>query len=56
MVGLFERFVPKFVKQYSQVGEIMLDSFKQFKEEVEKGIFPGKEHSFRMGQKELKKV
>ncbi len=56
MVGLFDRFVPKFVKQYSQVGEIMLDSFKQFKEEVEKGIFPGKEHSFRMGQKELKKV
>ncbi|NIO05676.1 MAG: 3-methyl-2-oxobutanoate hydroxymethyltransferase [Proteobacteria bacterium] len=56
MVGLFDRFVPKFVKQYSQVGEIMLHSFKQFKEEVEKGVFPGEEHSFRMGQKELKKI
>lgn len=56
MIGLFDRFVPKFVKQYGQVGEIMLNSFKQFKEEVEKGIFPGKEHSFRIEGKELEKI
>lgn len=56
MIGLFDRFVPRFVKQYSRVGEIMLDSFKQFKEEVEKGVFPGEEHSFRIEEKELEKI
>jgi len=56
MIGLFDRFVPKFVKQYSRVGEIMLDSFKQFREEVEKEIFPGEEHSFKIEEKELEKI
>lgn len=56
MIGLFDRFVPRFVKQYSQVGEIMLDSFRQFKEEVEKGIFPGEQHSFKIERKELEKI
>lgn len=56
MIGLFDRFVPRFVKQYSRVGEIMLNSFKQFKEEVEKGVFPGEEHSFRIEEKELEKI
>jgi len=56
MIGLFDRFVPKFVKQYSRVGETMFDSFKQFKEEVEGGIFPGEEHSFGIEAKELEKI
>ena len=56
MIGLFDRFVPKFVKQYSRVGEIMLDSFKQFREEVEKEIFPGEEHSFKIEETELEKI
>jgi 3-methyl-2-oxobutanoate hydroxymethyltransferase len=56
IIGLFDRFVPRFVKQYSQVGEVMLSSFKQFKEEVEKKIFPGEEHTFSIEQKELEKI
>lgn len=44
--GLFERFVPKFVKRYANLKEEALKAAKQYKEEVEKGIFPGKEHSF----------
>jgi 3-methyl-2-oxobutanoate hydroxymethyltransferase len=56
MIGLFDRFVPKFVKQYARVGEMMLKTFEQFKEEVEKGIFPGEEHSFGIQEKELEKI
>jgi 3-methyl-2-oxobutanoate hydroxymethyltransferase len=56
MVGLFDRFVPKFVKRYSNVGQLMFDSFKQFKKDVEKGDFPGEEHSFHMDKKELGKI
>lgn len=46
VLGLFERFVPKFVKMYANLKEEALKAVKQYKEEVEKGIFPGKEHSF----------
>jgi 3-methyl-2-oxobutanoate hydroxymethyltransferase len=56
MVGLFDRFVPKFAKQYAQVGEIMLGSFRQFKEEVEQGIFPGEDHSYHMEGKEFERI
>lgn len=46
VVGLFERFVPKFVKRYANLKDEALRAVRQYKEEVEKGIFPGKEHSF----------
>lgn len=46
VLGLFERFVPKFVKRYANLKDDALKAMKQYKEEVEKGIFPGKEHSF----------
>lgn len=46
LLGLFERFTPKFVKRYANLRQQILDAIKQYKEEVEKGIFPGQEHSF----------
>lgn len=56
MVGLFDRFIPKFVKQYAQVGEIMLNAFRQFKEEVEKGVFPAEEHTYQIEKGELDRI
>lgn len=46
ILGLFEKFTPKFVKKYANLRENILEAIKQFKEEVEKGIFPSEEHSF----------
>ncbi len=46
VIGLFERFVPKFVKRYGNLKEEALKAIRNFKEEVEEGKFPGKEHSF----------
>ncbi|MCS7203124.1 MAG: 3-methyl-2-oxobutanoate hydroxymethyltransferase [Thermodesulfovibrio sp.] len=46
LLGLFEKFTPKFVKRYINLREEVLNAIKQYKEEVEKGIFPGPEHSF----------
>ena len=56
MVGLFDRFVPKFVKQYIKLSSLILDAFKKYKEEVENGIFPDAEHSFSIKEEELKKL
>lgn len=46
VIGLFERFVPKFVKRYANLKEDALRAIKQYKEDVESRTFPGKEHSF----------
>lgn len=46
LLGLFEKFTPKFVKKYLNLREEILKAIKQYKEEVEKGEFPDKEHSF----------
>ena len=38
--------VPKFVKQYANVGAILSDAAKAFKADVESGAYPGPEHSY----------
>ncbi len=47
VIGLFERFVPKFAKQYTDVKEEALKAIRAYKEEIEKGIFPSDEQSFK---------
>jgi 3-methyl-2-oxobutanoate hydroxymethyltransferase len=56
MVGLFDRFVPKFVKQYVKLAPAISDGIKKFREDVEAGRFPGAEHSFGIKEEELKKL
>lgn len=56
MIGLFERFVPKFVKRYKNLWPELLEAFKKYKEEVEKGIFPTEEFSYTMGDEEIAKL
>lgn len=46
LLGLFDRFTPKFVKRYAHLGADALDALRRFKEEVESGVFPGEEQSF----------
>lgn len=38
--------IPRFVKQYAQIGETLLEAAKSFREEVESGIYPGQEHEY----------
>ena len=47
LLGLFDRFSPKFVKKYANLKEQALSAVKQYKDEVESGAFPGEEHSFK---------
>lgn len=46
LLGLFEKFTPKFVKKYANLRDEVLKAIRQYKEEVEKGVFPDREHSF----------
>jgi 3-methyl-2-oxobutanoate hydroxymethyltransferase len=56
MLGLFERFLPKFAKQYINLAPQIIAAMERFKEEVESGSFPDEAHSFTIREEELKKV
>lgn len=46
MLGLFDRFTPKFVKKYLNLSPMLLKAFEEFQEDVREGRFPAEEHSF----------
>ena len=56
MVGLFDRFTPKFVKQYVKINESINNAITSYKEDVEKKMFPEKKHTFTIKADELEKV
>ncbi|TNF52586.1 3-methyl-2-oxobutanoate hydroxymethyltransferase [bacterium] len=47
VIGLFERFVPKFVKRYAELKEEALKAIKAYKDEVDKVEFPSEDQSFK---------
>jgi len=46
MLGLFERFKPKFSKRYAEVGKEMKRCYRKYIEEVKNKVFPAEEHSY----------
>ena len=53
LLGLFDRFLPKFVKVYRQLGQEVVAAFREFREEVGSGTFPASEHSTPMDAGQL---
>jgi 3-methyl-2-oxobutanoate hydroxymethyltransferase len=53
MVGLFDRFTPKFVKPYARIAETIAAAIAQYKAEVQNRTFPAEAHSFAMSAEEL---
>ena len=47
VIGLFDRFLPRFAKRYANLRDEALNAIRVYKEEVEKGIFPSEEQSFK---------
>ncbi|UCD59244.1 MAG: 3-methyl-2-oxobutanoate hydroxymethyltransferase [Candidatus Hydrogenedentota bacterium] len=47
LLGLFERFVPKFVKRYAHLAPLVDEAVKTYIEEVKTGTFPSKEHVYK---------
>jgi len=45
MLGMFERFTPKFVKKYANLNAQMKEGVKKYIDEVKSGAFPDEEHS-----------
>jgi 3-methyl-2-oxobutanoate hydroxymethyltransferase len=52
LLGLFDRFTPRFVKQYADLHGEMRRAFAAYKLDVETGGFPSAEHSLAMDEDE----
>ena len=54
LLGLYDRFVPKFVKQYASLAEPVVEAVAAYAADVRNGTFPGPEHSFSMKEAEVR--
>ena len=52
LLGLFDRFTPKFVKKYADFHHEMQRAFTDYIEDVETRRFPAQEHTVEMDDKE----
>lgn len=46
LLGMFTKFVPKFVKQYANLADEIKKAVNDYNKDVKDGTFPGKENSF----------
>ncbi|MFV0421812.1 3-methyl-2-oxobutanoate hydroxymethyltransferase [Oleidesulfovibrio sp.] len=53
LLGLYDKFTPRFVKRYAELRQEAVKAIGQYRDEVIQGTFPQKEHSFTMPQEEL---
>ncbi len=48
LLGIFDRFVPSFVRQYASLHETILEALRAYAADVQARAFPAKEHTFEM--------
>ena len=53
LLGLYDRFTPKFVKRYAELGEAATEAMRAYIRDVAERRFPAEEHSFSMKEEEL---
>ena len=56
LVGLFDRFTPKFVKQYAKISDVITTALTEYRDDVQNRRFPTEAHSFIMSSQELEKL
>ncbi len=56
LLGLFDRFTPKFVKQYASMHGTMAEAFAAYQADVLAGSFPGEEHTVAMKDENWNKL
>jgi 3-methyl-2-oxobutanoate hydroxymethyltransferase len=52
LLGLFDRFTPRFAKRYAELGTAMREAFAAYKSEVDARAFPGSEHTYSIPDEE----
>ncbi|MBE0409626.1 MAG: 3-methyl-2-oxobutanoate hydroxymethyltransferase [Anaerolineales bacterium] len=52
LIGLFDRFTPRFVRKYASLYDEMRRAFETYKSDIETGAFPANEHCIDMPEEE----
>ncbi len=55
MLGLFDRFTPRFVKKYADLHGDLIQAFREYIKDVESRAFPAEEHCIEMKDEEWEK-
>ncbi len=53
LLGLYDRFVPSFVKQYADLAAAMRGAFEAYRDDVRARTFPAAEHEFSLSDEVL---
>ena len=56
MLGFSNGFIPKFVKKYADLHSIMVEAFKQYKQECENRTFPGTAQTYSISEEVLEQL
>ena len=56
MLGYSDGFVPKFVQKYADLHSVMLEAFKQYKQDCEARTFPGENQTYDISDEVLDKL
>ena len=56
MLGMFSDFKPKFVKHFANAGEMMVQAFKDYDQEVKAGTYPTEAHGFKIEEEIIEKL
>jgi len=46
LLGMFEKFIPSFVKTYTSLAPLIKENVTRYADEVRQGSFPDEAHSF----------
>lgn len=56
ILGKFTDFAPKFIKKYANLHDLVLNSIKEYSDDVKKGLFPSLSESFNLQEGEKEKL
>ena len=56
MLAMFSDYRPKFVKNFANIGEMMMAGFKAYDDEVKAGTYPSPEHTYAIDAKVLEEA
>lgn len=56
LLGMYDKFTPKFVKQYAKLNGQIVEALNSYAQEVAEGVFPGPEHTFGLNKDQLGRI
>ena len=46
LLGMFEKFTPKFVKKFADLSPVIKEGIRNYGKDVKEGVYPAPEHTF----------